>query len=200
VQGQFRAARAVRADVGDARQELDVQRTVGPGSDSVEGRVAALAMAEASSRGLAVLDVTVSGGRGPVVTVTVDVAVEDHGRIADGAAPADPVDIDVIADLSRALDAGLVASGIVPDDATLEVSSPGVERPLETAQDLVRNLGREVEVRVRDGEGPAAPESGAAVRGRLVAVEDGTVALVASGAEQRIALDRVADARLVLPW
>jgi ribosome maturation factor RimP len=174
-----------------------VQGTVGIAGDSVEGRIAALAGTEASSRGLVVLDVSVAGGRAPVVTVTVDVEVADHGRIADGDAPAEPVDIDVIADLSRALDAALVAGQIVPEDVTLEVSSPGVERPLTTATDLVRNLGREVEVEVRDEVGT---EERSAVRGRLVAVEDGTVALVASGSEQRIELERVAGARLVLPW
>jgi ribosome maturation factor RimP len=184
--------------VDDGRQESDVQGTVGAASDSVEGRVAALARAEAASRGLVVLEVSVAGGRAPVVTVTVDVAVADQGRIADGAAPADPVDIDVIADLSRALDAALVAGSIVPEDATLEVSSPGVERPLLTAADLVRNLGREVEIEV-DGRGDGLSEADA-VRGRLVAVEDGTVALVAAGSEQRIELERVARARLVLPW
>lgn len=156
----------------------------------VAGRVAELARAEAAARGLAVLDVTVSSGRAPIVTVTVDVDVADSGRIAAGASPVDPVDIDVIAALSRALDEALVAGAIVPEDATLEVSSPGVERPLTTPQDLVRNLGREVELTLDEG----------AVRGRLVAVEDGMVAVVASGAEQRVALERVAVARLVLPW
>jgi len=170
-----------------------VQGTVGMASDSVEGRVAALAGTEASARGLVVLEVSVAKGRSPVVTVTVDVDVPEEGRIIEGEAPADPVDIDVIADLSRALDEALVAGRIVPEDAVLEVSSPGVERPLVTASDLVRNLGREVEVEVRG-------EDVAAVRGRLVAVEDGTVALVAAGTEQRIELERVAGARLVLPW
>jgi ribosome maturation factor RimP len=174
-----------------------VQGTVGTEGDSVEGRVAALARTEASSRGLVVLDVSVAGGRAPIVTVTVDVDAADQGRIEDGAAPADPVDIDVIADLSRALDAALAAGSVVPEDATLEVSSPGVERPLVTASDLVRNLGREVEVELRDADGAQVP---VAVRGRLAAVEDGSVALVASGSEQRIELERVAGARLVLPW
>jgi len=171
-----------------------VQGTVGMASDSVEGRVAALARTEASVRGLVVLDVAVAAGRSPVVTVTVDVDVTDEGRIAEGSPPADPVDIDVIADLSRALDEVLVAGRVVPEDAVLEVSSPGVERMLVTPHDLVRNLGREVEVELHAGD-DAGP-----VRGLLVAVEDGTVALVAAGAEQRIELGRVAGARLVLPW
>ncbi len=181
-----------------------MQGTVEMASDSVEGRIAALAGTEASARGLAVLDVRVAGGRSPVVTVTVDVDVAEQGRIEEGAAPADPVDIDVIAGLSRALDEALVAGRIVAEDAVLEVTSPGVERPLTTVTDLVRNLGREVELQLEPRDEPSdedvVTDDGAAVRGRLVAVEDGTVALIAAGAEQRIEIDRVARARLVLPW
>jgi ribosome maturation factor RimP len=181
-----------------------VQATVEIASDSVEGRIAALAGTEASARGLVVLDVSFSGGRSPVVTVTVDVDVAEQGRIEEGAAPTDPVDIDVIAGLSRALDEALVAGRVVPEDAVLEVTSPGIERPLTTVTDLVRNLGREMELELEDDDdtrdGTGANEDGAAVRGRLVAVEDGTVALVAAGTEQHIEIDRVARARLVLPW
>jgi len=185
-------------------EEHDVQGTVEIASDSVEGRVAALAGTEASARGLVVLDVCVAGGRSPIVTVTVDVDVAEQGRLEEGAAPTDPVDIDVIAGLSRALDEALVAGRVVPEDATLEVTSPGIERPLTTATDLVRNLGREVELELEEQETTSetgdAAESVAALRGRLVAVEDGSVALVAAGTEQRIGIDRVARARLVLPW
>jgi ribosome maturation factor RimP len=167
-----------------------VQDTVG----TADGRVGELARAEASARGLAVLDISVSAARPPVVTVTVDVEVPDHGRLLPGAGPRDAVDIDVIADLSRALDAVLVASGVVADDATLEVSSPGVERPLSSAQDLVRNLGRDIELVHGAGDADGT------LRGRLVAVEDGAVVVAVGGAEERVALDRVASARLVLPW
>lgn len=167
-----------------------MQRTVDTAEDTVVGRVSALARAEASSRGLDVLAVTVSDARTPVVTVTVDVAVPDHGRLAPGAGPREAVDIDVIAGLSRALDAALVAGGVVPPEAVLEVTSPGVERPLETAQDLVRNLGRDVELVADDRTS----------RGRLVAVGDGAVVLVVEGEERSVALERVATVRLVLPW
>ena len=166
-----------------------MQGTVGTVGGAAE-RVAELARAEASERGLAVLDVAVQAGRPTVVTVTVDLDVPDHGRHEAGAPPREAVDIDVIASLSRALDAALADSGVVGDDATLEVSSPGVERPLATPHDLVRNLGREVEVPLADGT----------LRGRLVAVEDGCAVIVVDGAEHTVALERVGAARLVMPW
>jgi ribosome maturation factor RimP len=173
-------------------EERWVQGPVGAASGTVEGRVAQVAVAQASPLGLAVLDVDVAPGRTPVVTVTVDVAVPDHGRLEPGGASPDPVDIDVIAGLARTLDATLVADGIVPAEATLEVSSPGVDRPLQVAEDFVRNLGREVEVVVEAGT--------PGVRGRIVAVEDGDVLLVARGDEHRIAIEGVTRAQLVLPW
>lgn len=164
--------------------------TAGTAGDTVAGRVAELARAEASARGLDVLDVDVRGGRPTVVTVTVDVEVPDEGRAAAGEPPHAPVDIDIIAELSRALDGALVAGGIVDEDATLEVSSPGTERPLVTTRDLVRNLGRDVEVTLADSS----------LRGRLVAVEDGRVELVVDGSEQHVPLEDLVTARLVLPW
>jgi ribosome maturation factor RimP len=167
-----------------------VSGTVGTVGDPVGGRVAELARTQASARGLAVLEVEVRSGRPTVVNVTVDVDVPDQGRIEAGGPPHEAVDIDVIADLSRALDAALVAADVVGDDATLEVSSPGIERPLTTPQDLVRNLGRDVELVVE----------GDTLRGRLVAVEGGQVGIMMDGAERQVALERVADARLVLPW
>ena len=166
-----------------------MQETVGTVGDTA-GRVTELARAEATARGLAVLEVDVRSARPTVVTVTVDVDVPDHGRLDAGAPPREAVDIDVIADLSRALDSALAQSGLVGDDATLEVSSPGVERPLTTAHDLVRNLGRDVEL----------PAAGNALRGRLVAVEDGHAVIVMDGTEHQIALDQVGTARLVMPW
>ena len=164
--------------------------TAGTAGDTVAGRVAELARAEASARGLDVLDVDVRSGRPTVVTVTVDVEVPEQGRAVAGESPHAPVDIDVIAELSRALDGALVAGGVVDEDATLEVSSPGIERPLVTARDLVRNLGRDVEVPLAD----------TVLRGRLVAVEDGHVVLGVDGSERRVALDDLVTARLVLPW
>ena len=167
-----------------------MQRTVGTADGTVVGRVAELARAEASARGLDVLDVDVTSQRPSTVTVTVDVAVPAEGRLAAGEGPRDPVDIDVIAALSRALDTALVSGGVVGDDAVLEVSSPGVERPLVSPHDLVRNLGRDVELTLADER----------VRGRLVAVEGGNVGIVVGGSERQLAHERIESARLVLPW
>jgi ribosome maturation factor RimP len=103
---------------------------------------------------------------------------------------AEPVDIDVIAELSRALDAALVADGVVSEDATLEVSSPGVERPLVTPRTWCATS-------VATSSSMLVDED---AEGRLVAVEDGRVGIVVGWSRAQVALEQVAAARLVLPW
>lgn len=77
------------------------------------------------------------------------------------------VSLDLISEVSRSLSEALDAD---PEDTgrpyELEVSSPGVGRPLTTPRHWRRNLGRMVKVRVRQGED---------VTGRVLSVEDDAV-------------------------
>ncbi len=57
--------------------------------------------------------------------------------------------------VSRALDPVLDECNFIPDAYTLEISSPGLTRPLKKERDYERNLGRPVEIklyRALDGE------------------------------------------------
>jgi ribosome maturation factor RimP len=86
--------------------------------------------------------------------------------VADGERP---LDLDAVAALSRAASDVLdsVDTGDTPYD--LEVSSPGVERPLTAEKHFRRARGRKVEVELADGR---------AVTGRLGPTEGGVVDLV----------------------
>jgi ribosome maturation factor RimP len=68
--------------------------------------------------------------------------------IADGDAP---LDLDAIATLSQSASALLDGLDNIRDDYVLEVSSPGVERPLTTAKHFRRARGRKVELVLTDG-------------------------------------------------
>lgn len=50
--------------------------------------------------------------------------------------------------VSRALEEKLDAADLIPDAYILEVSSPGLTRPLKKERDYVRNLGKPVEIRL----------------------------------------------------
>ena len=70
---------------------------------------------------------------------------------------------------------------------TLEVSSPGVDRPLTLERHWVRNISRLVKIIFREG---------APITGRIMAVSNGIVSLDVAGAMQDIPIDDVAKARI----
>ena len=50
--------------------------------------------------------------------------------------------------ISRALEAKLDAEDFIPDAYILEVSSPGLGRPLKKEKDYKRSIGREVDIKL----------------------------------------------------
>jgi ribosome maturation factor RimP len=103
------------------------------------------------------------------------------------------VTVDDCATASRALEAWLDAEGPLGRRYILEVSSPGLERPLRWHRHWVRFVGREVQATVA-GLGR--------VRARIVAVPDeATVVLEPQGGAPRsVPLTGIRDARLAVDW
>jgi ribosome maturation factor RimP len=102
--------------------------------------------------GLVVEDVSVSpAGKRRVVRVLVDTDVSGIDATDDGTVVA-PLSLDAVADATKAVDGVLDASDLLGESAyVLEVSSPGVGRPLTSRDQFRRNVGRLVEVRHTDG-------------------------------------------------
>jgi ribosome maturation factor RimP len=101
------------------------------------------------------------------------------------------VTVDDCAKVSRAIEAKLDESGLVPERYELQVSSPG-DRPLRTAADWRRFTGRWVSV--------LAPEHGGRFEGKMLAVEGEGGAEVATldvdGKTRQLPLAAVKEARL----
>ncbi|HET7397131.1 MAG TPA: ribosome maturation factor RimP [Intrasporangium sp.] len=104
-----------------------------------------------SPLGLIVEDVTISpAGRRRVVRVLVDTDVRGLDP-SDTRSQVAPLTLDAVAEATRAVDGALEASGTLGEAPyVLEVSSPGVGRPLTTREHFRRNVGRLVEVRAGD--------------------------------------------------
>lgn len=122
---------------------------------SVAGRVA-------EGAGLEFVDVEMKrGGKGPVVRIFLD----KPGRIS----------LDELENASREISAILDVEDPIRRSYTLEVSSPGMTRPLKSARDFERVLEKNVHVAWSEapgGEGAPIRE----IRGRLVSVNgDGIV-------------------------
>lgn len=111
---------------------------------------------EFARAGYEIEDVSVdAGSRPPRIRVT-----------ADGDAP---LDLDTIASLSRSASESLDALDSRAGAYVLEVTSPGVDRPLTQEKHFRRAQGRKVEVHLHDG---------ATLTGRIGAVADGIAELV----------------------
>lgn len=102
------------------------------------------------------------------------------------------VTLDDCAAISRRLSVEFDVEDPIPDRYTLEVSSPGLDRPLVNERDFQRFKGRNVRLST------VAPIDGRRnFRGRLAGLLDGAVRLILEGGQEiAIPRDQVAGARL----
>lgn len=103
------------------------------------------------------------------------VTIDAHAKPARITVVADgdiPLDLDTIAELSRSASALLDGVDSGATAYVLEVTSPGVDRPLRAEKHFRRARGRKVEAELADGT---------TVTGRIRAVSDGAVDLVVRG-------------------
>lgn len=108
------------------------------------------------------------------------------------------VTVEDCARASRAIEARLDTMDVVGERYVLEVSSPGVERPLRNAAEWRRYVGRRATVKSEAVAGGRAEVEIVGVEGEV----GGEVAVVrdAKGVEQRIPLRDVREARLAFHW
>ncbi len=119
-----------------------------------------------------------SAGRRRVLRIAVD---RDGG-----------VSLDDVADATREISKVIDASDVMGEQPyTLEVGSPGVDRPLTHPRHWRRNHDRLVDVRLADGS---------QVLGRIVASDDLTATLRVEGEDQQVALAEVEKARIQIEF
>jgi ribosome maturation factor RimP len=119
-----------------------------------------------------------SGRQGPILRLSIDgaggVSAQDCATVSE--------------QLSPLLD----ASDPISSSYNLEVSSPGIERPVQRKQDFERFHGYRVKIRL--SEGPPRRR----YTGVIGPVENDELVLVVDGQEHRVPLDLIERAHLVL--
>lgn len=147
-------------------------------------RIDALAGDVATPLGVEILEVIVKGARGRrLVRIVADTLELDAGGL----------DVETIAVMSRQLGDVLDEHDVVPGTFTLEVTSPGTDRPLRSPRDFARNIGREVRVtRVGDETDD--------ITGVVVAADEDVVILEVEGNEVELASSQIDHGMVVLPW
>ncbi|HEX5881588.1 MAG TPA: ribosome maturation factor RimP [Actinomycetota bacterium] len=163
---------------------------------ALPSHVQELADRVAAGHGVEVLELGLRGqGRGRVLSVILD---------AEEPVEADVVEL-VSKDLSRALDEADPVAG----SYTLEVSTPGLSRPLHTRRDFRRQRGHEVAIVRGGGAAGVTGDEGAdgagerattSIQGVVVDADDEAVVLEVDGGQVRVPLSEVVHGKVVLPW
>jgi ribosome maturation factor RimP len=154
--------------------------------EDVVGQVRVLAGRVAASFGLEIFDVQFRReGQGLVLRVQID-------RPGPAATAEESVSVDDCARVSRDLGALLDVEDIVADAYTLEVSSPGLDRPLRHADDYRRFAGRRAKLVMRE-----AVDGQKYFKGRLGGVDEDAVLIDAEdGRRHRVPIGVITRANL----
>jgi ribosome maturation factor RimP len=134
-----------------------------------------------SGMGYELVRVVVSGRDRPTLQVMID-------RL-DGA----PITVDDCETASRALSAKLDVEDPIASSYTLEVSSPGIDRPLVRPKDYLRFAGHVARIEAR------APIAGRRrFTGRIIGADDARLRIAVEEGEVEIPFSEVARAKLLL--
>jgi ribosome maturation factor RimP len=154
----------------------------GEAGGTVVAKVEGLLAPALEALGYAIVRIQFSGGRRPTLQIMAE--RQDGGAMS----------VDDCAQISRAASALLDVEDPISGAYDLEVSSPGIDRPLTRPGDFERFAGFEAKLetdRLIDGR--------RRFRGRLLGLADGETVRVRDGeVEYALPLDAVAKAKLVL--
>jgi len=129
-----------------------------------------------------------AGHGGGVLRVYID-------SLAQGGGAEGGVSVDDCEAASREISALLDVDDPIAGQYVLEVSSPGIERPLFSAAQFARFIGSEAKVTLK------LPRDGRRrLRGTIAAVEDGRIGMDVDGARMDIGQDEIESAHLVPDW
>lgn len=147
----------------------------------MEERVIALIEPTAKNLGFRIVRVRVSGNRRKRLQIMAE-------RLSDG-----QMGIDDCSRLSRALSPVFDLEDPVQGEYDLEISSPGIDRPLMSTEDFQRFIGHDAKL-----ETAAMIDGRRRWKGQIMAVEGDVIVLAAEGAEARLNIAQLSEARLVL--
>ena len=166
-------------------------------ADAPHEHLRTLAARVAAGHGLDVFDVQMRRESiGWVLRVVIDrpTVIDEHGTVAVESTDRG-IGIEDCQLVSQDLSAVLDVEDVVAHEYTLEVSSPGIDRPLRGATDYQRFAGRLAKIVASE-----AIDGQVHFEGRLQGLEAGDVVITSGRKTKRIPLDRISRARLAVEF
>ena len=142
--------------------------------------------------------IEVQYGREPsgfVVRLFIDTPASADAGAATAAGQNGKVGLDDCERVSRDVSAALDVADSIPHAYQLEVSSPGLDRPLRRERDFARFVGESARIRLNDGV-----EGRRNFHGTLQAAKDGHVEIACDGRSYNLPIDDIQKANLVPNW
>ena len=143
-------------------------------------RIADLIEPTLTDMGFVLVRVHLTGGHVPTLQIMAE-------------RPDGTMNIDDCTELSRALSAHLDVEDPIEGEYNLEVSSPGIDRPLVRLSDFARFSGLEARVELAPGR-----EGQRRFKGRLGGIEGDDILITDETGEHRLPYTAIARAKLVL--
>lgn len=152
-------------------------------SIDVDSQIWTIAQEVVSGLGFELVDIELSGSRSQQV---IRVYIEKPGGILLS---------DCVA-VSRELGELFEDKNVIENSYRLEVSSPGIERPLRKVQDFERYVGHRVRIRLKSKQ-----EGKRRIVGKIVEVDDNMLRIISkNGQKASFSLADVAKANLDVDW
>ncbi|MDF7667253.1 ribosome maturation factor RimP [Orbaceae bacterium ESL0727] len=145
---------------------------------NLEQQLTAIIQVPVAALGFELVGIEYIRGRYPVLRVYID---SEAG-----------VTVDDCADVSRQISAVMDVEDPINDAYTLEVSSPGMDRPLFTLAQYERFIGEEVNLTLR-----IAVANRRKWKGRIKSVADEMITLIVDGHDEVFAFSNIQKANLV---
>jgi ribosome maturation factor RimP len=104
-----------------------------------------------------------------------------------------PIDVGLLAEISRDVSTALDVADFIPQAYHLEVSSPGLDRPLRTSEDFCAAVGQTVKVFLSR----PATDGQRVLRGRLSSADDRSVTVEVDGNAVRADIEGIEKAHTI---
>jgi ribosome maturation factor RimP len=147
---------------------------------AIDRRLAAIVAPVIEGMGFELVRLRLMGGKRAVLQIMAE-------------RPEGGIEIEDCARISRALGAVLDVEDPISGEYTLEVSSPGIDRPLTRLKDFARYEGYEAKLETQE-----AIDGRRRFKGELAGVQDGEVLIEIPEGVIGLGFDMLADAKLVL--